>query len=104
MTETPPHAWGRQDGWRYDDYSNRNTPTCVGKTETCCDHPLLCKKHPHMRGEDSVRLTCSCHQAETPPHAWGRLHQPDWWRCGLGKTPTCVGTTMRSWQAGVLRW
>lgn len=39
-----------------DDYTERNTPTCVGKTERMKIKFDMSKKHPHMRGEDPVDL------------------------------------------------
>src|SRR5690625_7381617 len=53
-SETPPHAWGRQ---RYASYTRSeagNTPTCVGKNFTLWYENRLCRKHPHMRGEDRI--------------------------------------------------
>ena len=34
----------------------RNTPTCVGKTETGVKRIVTTEKHPHVRGEDPVDL------------------------------------------------
>ena len=36
-------------GWTV---SNRNTPTCVGKTLELPDRRDEVQKHPHVRGED----------------------------------------------------
>ena len=74
-TETPPHAWGRPSllGHRRD--LDRNTPTCVGKTQFSATAPNPLQKHPHMRGEDSTGPTNALSTRETPPHAWGRLER-----------------------------
>ena len=70
--ETPPHAWGRQLHVPLGFSRGGNTPTCVGKTEREGIGMKLVKKHPHMRGEDSVSTFIRKCQIETPPHAWGR--------------------------------
>ena len=50
--ETPPRAWGRLNNAIVYKVTQRNTPTCVGKT-LCRFRPRAsCKKHPHVRGED----------------------------------------------------
>ncbi len=71
----------------------RNTPTCVGKTPEGNVRFYDRQKHPHMRGEDSIKQLGEPRKLETPPHAWGRLRQDV---CRLHKernTPTCVGKT-----------
>ena len=70
--ETPPRAWGRLEAAADRKASVRNTPTCVGKTASWQNCGNLGKKHPHVRGEDSLENMSLCHAAETPPRAWGR--------------------------------
>ena len=91
--ETPPHAWGRPDSPDKIPMSTRNTPTCVGKTHVKHEGPLLVRKHPHMRGEDSLHTTPKNQKYETPPHAWGRRSNTLFCTCCRRNTPTCVGKT-----------
>ena len=91
--ETPPHAWGRQTSSVFSKSNRRNTPTCVGKTFSCCFTSKLGRKHPHMRGEDRQSCRKKQKQTETPPHAWGRLHTKEKRIAKVGNTPTCVGKT-----------
>ena len=52
--ETPPRAWGRLILQGEHVFLLGNTPTCVGKTHAVA-HLFTCKKkHPHVRGEDSI--------------------------------------------------
>ena len=92
-TETPPRAWGRPEHDQYGDVSGRNTPTCVGKTPRPWSSSDARRKHPHVRGEDSISPELPSVLLETPPRAWGR-HRPgsDALQC-RGNTPTCVGKT-----------
>ena len=59
--ETPPRAWGRHIMGAHDFVHNRNTPTCVGKTQVQADRFDKVWKHPHVRGEDTV-----CRAQENP--------------------------------------
>ena len=54
--ETPPRAWGRHIKTQFIIILNRNTPTGVGKTKCCVFSKNIHKKHPHGRGEDTLRL------------------------------------------------
>ena len=51
--ETPPRAWGRL--LRNPSRAGKagNTPTCVGKTLADAPGAAACRKHPHVRGEDT---------------------------------------------------
>ena len=73
VLETPPRAWGRPDALGAIQNSNRNTPTCVGKTHN--------------------RPSISSTARETPPRAWGRLDYPNCQEPEFRNTPTCVGKT-----------
>ena len=53
--ETPPRAWGRQRCWRVLRHWPRNTPTGVGKTHFPHEDQAAIEKHPHGRGEDTVK-------------------------------------------------
>ena len=57
---------------RAKDWSARNTPTGVGKTQTANNGAGGTKKHPHGRGEDQKLLSSFICISETPPRAWGR--------------------------------
>ena len=91
--ETPPHAWGRHTASRESASSNRNTPTCVGKTGLRAGCQRMNWKHPHMRGEDERSAIIPEEAGETPPHAWGRQNDDDILNSVYGNTPTCVGKT-----------
>ena len=93
--ETPPRAWGRQEFIKEDEMSNRNTPTCVGKTGTWHQKTRKGRKHPHVRGEDRGAGNYNLTILETPPRAWGRLHHPLTPSSTTRNTPTCVGKTTR---------
>ena len=71
--ETPPRAWGRQTITYYVSCSDRNTPTCVGKT---------------IQG-----LGVFIGDPETPPRAWGRPRKSEKISFVDRNTPTCVGKT-----------
>ena len=91
--ETPPRAWGRLTTHSIRQQKPRNTPTCVGKTSKVGKWYIVAKKHPHVRGEDVLRLSCTVFGWETPPRAWGR-HQPSCHATAEPRnTPTCVGKT-----------
>ena len=91
--ETPPRAWGRQGSRNGNPLSNRNTPTCVGKTDSYTDSDSDPEKHPHVRGEDAGMGMLSPVRGETPPRAWGRQHPPPFGASPRRNTPTCVGKT-----------
>ena len=52
-TGTPPHAWGRLFLVLFIPDSNRNTPTCVGKTEHWI-RSVEVRNTPRVCGEDSM--------------------------------------------------
>ena len=89
--ETPPRVWGRQPGSSAGKNSRRNTPTCVGKTFRHGLFSLLCRKHPHVCGEDYSCLSCFQAVEETPPRVWGRRCVPPLNTMSLGNTPRVWG-------------
>ena len=91
--ETPPRAWGRPALRRCSADRVRNTPTCVGKTWSGTASRASSKKHPHVRGEDSLSATACGRSLETPPRAWGRPLTDQRIALAVGNTPTCVGKT-----------
>ena len=90
---SPPRAWGRRDHILVHGVFIRFTPTCVGTTVFRQTTAASCAVHPHVRGDDSLVVTCVCRPpvhphvrgddrdmdaAEaalfgSPPRAWGRL-------------------------------
>ena len=54
--ETPPRAWGRRVARIWMFFICRNTPTCVGKTYRMGWVHEEIWKHPHVRGEDRLRM------------------------------------------------
>ncbi len=93
--ETPPRAWGRLTTHSIRQQKPRNTPTCVGKTSKVGKWYIVAKKHPHVRGEDVLRLSCTVFGWETPPRAWGRHELSISLKQNDRNTPTCVGKTSR---------
>ena len=80
----------------------RNTPTHVGKTIPITGGNPQRWKHPHARGEDKTWIPPDLDEAETPPRTWGRHHaanRPTQW---YGNTPTHVGKTASTAQAGTI--
>ena len=97
---SPPRAWGGRSGpWTPVD-AWRLTPTCVGRTPPSYAPGPGRTAHPHVRGEDALRLPILPGMTGSPPRAWGGLHA--WIRAHLDKrlTPTCVGRTRRARRHG----
>ncbi len=80
-------------GCRGSNAKERNTPTCVGRTAARPGWPRDNQKHPHVRGEDSPRVSAEATRLETPPRAWGGLLDSSIVSPEAGNTPTCVGRT-----------
>ena len=89
--ETPPRAWGRITAASPVEWRGRNTPTGVGKKGLPYVGTGLAEKHPHGRGEESVRQKAGKRHLETPPRAWGRILLASTHDCSVGNTPTGVG-------------
>ena len=70
--ETPPRVWGRHSHHRSPGCTQRNTPTCVGKTACLRVSVSHSQKHPHVCGEDVVGFKRAAGFIETPPRVWGR--------------------------------
>ena len=51
------------------------------------------KKHPHVHGEDFVKLKTIGFIRETPPRAWGRRNGLEYVKAKDRNTPTCMGKT-----------
>ena len=91
--ETPPRAWGRPGSLSSFVTKPGNTPTSVGKTDSCATSCRPHEKHPHERGEDLRRNEAAIAAVETPPRAWGRPPGVCAADAGAGNTPTSVGKT-----------
>ena len=52
------------------------------------------QKHPHVRGEDTIRAASLYLRRETPPRAWGRHVHSCAFIPLVRNTPTCVGKTI----------
>ena len=102
ILETPPRAWGRQEGQAAKGADGRNTPTCVGKTSRLAILARAYWKHPHVRGEDSQPAKANPSGSETPPRAWGRPSSHIGQTYFLRNTPTCVGKTLRDYSLFLL--
>ncbi len=73
----------------------RYTPTCVGKTIKSELFLATPKVHPHVRGENRVKLGTLLEYRGTPPRAWGKLSAHALKVSDVRYTPTCVGKTYR---------
>ena len=93
--ETPPRAWGRPGSLSSFVTKPGNTPTSVGKTDSCATSCRPHEKHPHERGEDLRRNEAAIAAVETPPRAWGRRMVSGEDDLAFGNTPTSVGKTPR---------
>ena len=103
-SETPPRAWGRHIAAIPFENAGGNTPTCVGKTRGSGSGRCCARKHPHVRGEDSLLFGREGRHIETPPRAWGRpvvLNIPT---RPTRNTPTCVGKTRLDPRRQVNTW
>ena len=54
--ETPPRAWGRRHLAQNFTSLPGNTPTCMGKTSRRRSKFGMGRKHPHVHGEDGLRV------------------------------------------------
>ena len=102
--ETPPRAWGRRLRTARHERNGRNTPTCVGKTDSRVKLEFTLEKHPHVRGEDISKKSIDDTHRETPPRAWGRHMDGDASLDDWRNTPTCVGKTRHSSSRGGKHW
>ncbi len=103
-SETPPRAWGRHIAAIPFENAGGNTPTCVGKTRGSGSGRCCARKHPHVRGEDSLLFGREGRHIETPPRAWGRpvvLNIPT---RPTRNTPTCVGKTAPIPESLLIDW
>ncbi|KWX02922.1 hypothetical protein LI90_3971 [Carbonactinospora thermoautotrophica] len=91
--DSPPRAWGGQARVVVPALARRLTPTCVGRTVAPFAKKRSLWTHPHVRGEDSLRITPVRERDDSPPRAWGGHPGHSAARQGLGLTPTCVGRT-----------
>ena len=91
--ETPPRVWERPSPSHLPYPQQRNTPTCVGKTNEAAEKPDNNKKHPHVCGEDFAHDWAGKHYSETPPRVWGRPRVSPNSANQYRNTPTCVGKT-----------
>ena len=53
--ETSPHAWRKRNERKRAKHRQRNISTCVEKTPYPSFQEATCKKHLHMRGENSPK-------------------------------------------------
>ena len=93
IVETPPLARGRLEVDRAEAVRTGNPPACAGKTEAVADRISALRKHPRLRGEDSITRTGHTCISETPPLARGRHPArctPELW---ARNTPACAGKT-----------
>ena len=95
LVETSPPAWGKPQRRLRESSHKGNIPTCVGKTIGAQVSWSVSWKHPHLRGENSVKASELVSSPETSPPAWGKLLISRERRELAGNIPTCVGKTAR---------
>ncbi len=88
---SPPRAWGRGHQSQRKLWSERFTPTCVGKGQRRPGHLAGPGVHPHVRGEGVIGYVSSANAGGSPPRAWGRGPSSRRRPAGRRFTPTCVG-------------
>ena len=91
--ETSPPAWGKPGIQLDRPVLWGNIPTCVGKTQGRDRGSGRCRKHPHLRGENTRRSSPLSKVRETSPPAWGKLVAGRAEALQGGNIPTCVGKT-----------
>ena len=69
---SPPRAWGKCGSICRYCAGIRFTPTCVGKIVGLCSVSSQFPVHPHVRGENLIRLSSRRFTAGSPPRAWGK--------------------------------
>ena len=92
--ETPPLTRGRPDASQRRRESTRNTPAYAGKTRPVGAGQVLERKHPRLRGEDSLETPSRLIVRETPPLTRGRLHTPTCESERNRNTPAYAGKTV----------
>ena len=75
----------------------------MGKTSRHQIGTNYTKKHPHSRGEDTIRSPPTDRVPETPPLTWGRPKQNEIQNCEKRNTPTHVGKTKMGSKAALLK-
>ena len=93
--ETPPLTRGRPGNVLCRSESLRNTPAYAGKTRMRAKRAFAKKKHPRLRGEDSVESSGFSCSPETPPLTRGRLRRVSSWWTSSGNTPAYAGKTLQ---------
>ena len=99
---SPPRAWGPPDKQRAAASPTRFTPTCVGTSSGRLPPLGNLTVHPHVRGDLYQGFRLLLCQFGSPPRAWG----PRWTKRPITRlrrfTPTCVGTSIKSWLSWLL--
>ncbi len=72
----------------------RYTPTCVGKTLEDGTELILDTVHPHVCGENEVKVYRKDVKEGTPPRVWGKRIYVQAPSSSFRYTPTCVGKTI----------
>ena len=70
---SPPRVWGRPSLFVIWFMSAGFTPTCVGKTMGSHNIIDIVRVHPHVCGEDNIRIVIRHFGYGSPPRVWGRL-------------------------------
>ncbi len=92
-TGSPPRVWGQLPQTAARAHIPRFTPTCVGTT---CPKSLCSayrSVHPHVCGDNSLRIALPSIFLGSPPRVWGQLEIVGRIMGIVRFTPTCVGTT-----------
>ena len=92
---SPPRVWGNQGDAVANEWRNRFTPTCVGKSSRRRCYRSSAPVHPHVCGEIGYVHPHGHGDLGSPPRVWGNQRCP---KCITGRyrfTPTCVGKSTR---------
>ncbi len=90
---SPPRVWGQRARGRRHSTRRRFTPTCVGTTINHAVDDRGCTVHPHVCGDNHLRLRGFGGHGGSPPRVWGQLLLRELSAAQRRFTPTCVGTT-----------
>ena len=93
VMETPPLTRGRLENRRTPKRNIGNTPAYAGKTRGGNLGEKVLRKHPRLRGEDTLSIVRTVAMMETPPLTRGRLSSYISIGKSDGNTPAYAGKT-----------
>ncbi len=92
-----PRAWGTVHHPGFRSRYRRFIPTCVGNRRALRPTPAPRPVHPHVRGEQDIRIAWRCQNRGSSPRAWGTACLSGIDIVDMRFIPTCLGnSTTRS--------